>query len=62
MTFLDSSSIFHILGAAFGVNFVLKNIPNPFYWFISPWWVRFLRGTIGFTFNMLIVKLTSNLI
>jgi hypothetical protein len=61
MTFLDSTALFNILGASLGVNFVLKNIDNRFYWFITPWWQRLIRGTIGFILNMLLINLTSKL-
>jgi hypothetical protein len=59
LTFLDSTAIFNILGASLGVNFVLKHIDNRFYWFITPWWQRLIRGVTGFILNMLIVSLTS---
>jgi hypothetical protein len=58
MTFLDSTSIFHILGATIGVNIVLKNIDKPFIWFITPWWQRLIRGIIGAIINMTLISFT----
>ncbi len=62
LTLLDSTAIFHILGASIGVNFVLKNIDNRFYWFITPWWQRLTRGALGFMVNMLIAHFTGKYI
>jgi len=60
-TFLDSTAIFHILGAAFGVNLVLKNIDNPYYWFASSWTQRIIRGCIGFTINVFFLNILSKI-
>ncbi len=61
-TFLDSTAIFHILGATFGVNLVLKNIDNPYYWFASSWTSRLLRGSIGFFFNVTFLNVLSKIL
>jgi hypothetical protein len=61
MTFLDSTSIFHIFGATVGVNIVLKHIDKPFVWFVTDWWQRLLRGLLGACVNMIIISFTSNI-
>ena len=60
-TFLDSTAIFHILGAFLGINLVLKNIDNPYYWFACGWKKRLIRGFIGFTINSLLLNFLSKL-
>ena len=62
ITYLDSSSIFHILGAVFGINYVLKNIDNPYYWFATDWTSRLIRGIIGFVLNSVFLSLLSKTI
>ncbi len=59
ITFLDTSSIFHILGAIIGVNLVLKKIDNPYYWFATGWRERLIRGFIGFLFNTVFLSFLS---
>lgn len=61
ITFLDSASIFHILGAVIGINLVLKNIDNPYYWFATGWNQRLIRGLIGFFFNTIFLSFLSKI-
>lgn len=53
-TLLDSSIIFHILGATFGINQVLKSVKNPYYWHVTHWYLRIIIGVFGFSINYLI--------
>ncbi len=55
-TLLDSSIVFHIVGATFGINQVLKNVKNPYYWHVTPWYSRVFRGFVGFMTNYLIAS------
>lgn len=54
-TLLDTCVMFQIVGIAFGINFVLKNVKNPYYWQITSWFTRLLRGIIGFSIHYMII-------
>lgn len=58
-TLLDTCMIFHIMGATYGINYVLKNISNPYYWHVTDLKRRLLRGVTGFIFHYALVALVT---